>query len=120
MRNSAWAIYSAARATPRKAAAACLASRTAPCAPEPLQLASRGSGAQTYQQRITLNHYGQGWGVSGKCSCPVGFNCKHVASALLTLQSQQEQGVDLSPLIAARSIDFELDASAAPVPVHTS
>jgi non-specific serine/threonine protein kinase len=61
----------------------------------------RGSGAQTYQQRITLHHYGQGWGVSGKCSCPVGFNCKHVASALLTLQIQQEQGVDLSPLIVS-------------------
>ena len=61
----------------------------------------RGSGAQTYQQRITLNHYGQGWAVSGKCSCPVGFNCKHVASALLTLQTQQEQGVDLSPLIVS-------------------
>jgi non-specific serine/threonine protein kinase len=29
----------------------------------------------------------------------VGFNCKHVASALLTLQNQQDQGVDLSPLI---------------------
>jgi superfamily II DNA or RNA helicase len=61
----------------------------------------RGSGAQTYQQRITLQPYGQGWGVSGKCSCPVGFNCKHVASALLTLQTQQEQGVDLSPLIVS-------------------
>jgi len=61
----------------------------------------RGSGAQTYQQRITLHHYGQGWGVTGHCSCPVGFNCKHVASALLTLQTQQEQGVDLSPLIVS-------------------
>lgn len=61
----------------------------------------RGSGAQTYQQRITLHHYGQGWGVTGHCSCPVGFNCKHVASALLTLQQQQEQGVDLSPLVVS-------------------
>lgn len=59
----------------------------------------RGSGAQTYQQRITLKPYGQGWSVSGRCSCPVGFNCKHVASALLTLQNQQDRGVDLSPLI---------------------
>ena len=61
----------------------------------------RGSGSQTYQQRITLHHYGQGWGVTGHCSCPVGFNCKHVASALLTLQQQQEQGVDMSPLIVS-------------------
>ena len=61
----------------------------------------RGSGSQTYQQRITLHPYGQGWGVTGNCSCPVGFNCKHVASALLTLQTQQEQGVDLSPLIVS-------------------
>ena len=61
----------------------------------------RGSGSQTYQQRITLHPYSQGWGVTGNCSCPVGFNCKHVASALLTLQTQQEQGVDLSPLIVS-------------------
>ncbi|MDP3815258.1 DEAD/DEAH box helicase [Pseudomonas sp.] len=73
-----------------------------------LLLAScRGSGAQTYQQRITLKPYGQGWSVSGRCSCPVGFNCKHVASALLTLQSQQDQGVDLSPLIVPNQESIE-------------
>jgi non-specific serine/threonine protein kinase len=59
----------------------------------------RGSGAQTYQQRITLHPYGQAWNVSGHCSCPVGYNCKHVAAALLTLERQQRAGVDLSPLI---------------------
>ncbi|WP_296219338.1 SWIM zinc finger family protein, partial [Pseudomonas sp. UBA2684] len=59
----------------------------------------RGSGAQTYQQRITLYSTGRQWNVSGRCSCPVGFNCKHVAAALLTLETQQQAGVDLSPLI---------------------
>lgn len=59
----------------------------------------RGSGAQTYQQRITLYSTGRQWNVSGHCSCPVGFNCKHVAAALLTLETQQQTGVDLSPLI---------------------
>ncbi|MCU1715733.1 DEAD/DEAH box helicase [Pseudomonas sp. 5P_3.1_Bac2] len=60
----------------------------------------RGNERSAYQQRITLHPYGRGWGVTGNCSCPVGFNCKHVASALLTLQAQQEQGVDMSTLIS--------------------
>ena len=84
-----------------------------------LLLAScRGSGAQTYHQRITLKPYGQGWSVSGRCSCPVGFNCKHVASALLSLQHQQDQGVDLSPLIVPSPESIEqLVQDVQPTPV---
>ncbi|MDM8347349.1 DEAD/DEAH box helicase [Pseudomonas sp. sp1636] len=63
----------------------------------------RGSGARTYQQRIGLHSYPQGWSVNGQCSCPVGFNCKHVVAALLTLERQQLAGIDLSPLIETRA-----------------
>lgn len=39
---------------------------------------SNGRG-QTYRQSIVLEDR---W-ISGECTCPVGFNCKHVAAALL-------------------------------------
>ncbi|TWC28394.1 non-specific serine/threonine protein kinase [Pseudomonas sp. SJZ079] len=64
-----------------------------------LTASCQGSAAQVYRQRITLQPYGQGWGVSGRCNCPVGFNCKHVVAALLTLEAQQHSGADLSALI---------------------
>jgi len=78
----------------------------------------RGTGGRIYQQRITLNPYGQGWSVTGHCSCPVGFNCKHVASALLTLQRQQELGLDLTTLGAApREVREDRLAGIAPSPI---
>ena len=58
-----------------------------------------GNAERPYQQRITLHPYAQGWGVTGHCSCPVGFNCKHVAAALLTLEARQRSGEDLGSLI---------------------
>jgi SNF2 family DNA or RNA helicase len=62
-----------------------------------------GSAVNAYQQRIILQPTEQGWSVTGKCSCPVRANCKHVASALLTLQTLQERGEDLSSLIVNES-----------------
>lgn len=59
----------------------------------------RGSSRQTYQQRITLHPYGRKWSVTGHCTCPVGFNCKHVVAALLSLEARQRDGHDLSDLI---------------------
>ncbi|MEX6501355.1 DEAD/DEAH box helicase [Pseudomonas zhanjiangensis] len=80
----------------------------------------RGSGAQTYQQRITLHPYGQSWSVSGHCSCPVGYNCKHVAAALLTLEQQQQAGIDLSPLIVpSPQAEEQLIEGVKPQPVLT-
>ncbi len=52
----------------------------------------RGSGRQRYRQRIRLIDRGAHWDVDGRCSCPVGYNCKHVVAALLTLERQQQQG----------------------------
>lgn len=48
------------------------------------QLVSRCQGsASEYTQRIRLGRHGEP--VVGFCSCPVGYNCKHVVAALLQL-----------------------------------
>ncbi|WP_339510937.1 DEAD/DEAH box helicase [Pseudomonas sp. RL_15y_Pfl2_60] len=59
----------------------------------------KGSSGQIYQQRIKLFPTVHGWSINGHCSCPVGYNCKHVAAALLTLERQQKSAVDHSTLI---------------------
>ncbi len=43
----------------------------------------RGSGASPYRQVITLFERGGQVRVDGDCTCPVRYNCKHVAAALL-------------------------------------
>ncbi|MFY1018495.1 DEAD/DEAH box helicase [Ectopseudomonas khazarica] len=79
----------------------------------------RGSG-QTYQQRITLHPYGRKWSVTGHCSCPVGFNCKHVVAALLTLETMQKSGADLSELIVpSKEVAEQRLEGISPVPVLT-
>ena len=45
---------------------------------------SNGRGT-TYRQQISL---GDGW-LSGRCSCPVGHNCKHVAAVMTTWAAKQ-------------------------------
>ncbi|TBV03560.1 DEAD/DEAH box helicase [Phytopseudomonas dryadis] len=80
----------------------------------------QGSGEQAYQQRITLHPYGQGWGVTGHCSCPVGYNCKHVVAALLTLEARQRDGSDLASLIVpSREVQEQRLEGIRPQPVLT-
>lgn len=43
----------------------------------------RGSGNQSYAVIIDLIAEGNQVDIDGQCSCPVGFNCKHVAATLL-------------------------------------
>ncbi|HTZ72065.1 MAG TPA: SWIM zinc finger family protein, partial [Acetobacteraceae bacterium] len=44
----------------------------------------QGTQKKPYSQMIWLNRDKRGgWKVDGECSCPVGFNCKHVAAVLL-------------------------------------
>ncbi len=43
----------------------------------------RGSGAKQYQVHILIEDGPGGISVDGDCSCPVGFNCKHVVSTLM-------------------------------------
>ena len=50
----------------------------------------QGSGASTYEQGIELPVDRRlGLRVQGHCSCPVGFNCKHVAAALMAFEAHQ-------------------------------
>ncbi|MCC6002270.1 MAG: SWIM zinc finger family protein, partial [Pararhodobacter sp.] len=53
---------------------------------------SNGRG-QTYQQRIVLER----GIVDGTCSCPVGYNCKHVAAVLLTWAARADRQTDNAP-----------------------
>lgn len=73
----------------------------------------RGSGRQRYRQRIRLIDRGSHWDIDGRCSCPVGYNCKHVVAALLTLERQQAQGMSVpgtSPLPPPQIIDLPAQA----------
>lgn len=48
----------------------------------------RGSGANAYRVYIRLARRTEGKvTVSGECTCPIGFNCKHVVALLLSAQT---------------------------------
>ena len=47
----------------------------------------RGSAGQHYQQNIKLVIDGNDLRIFGRCSCPVGINCKHCVAALIQLQA---------------------------------
>ena len=54
-----------------------------------IQARVKGSGRATYEQTILLVRGPKGRLLpSGSCSCPVGFNCKHVAAVLFEYQEQ--------------------------------
>ena len=54
-----------------------------------IQARVKGSNRATYEQTIVLVRGPKGRLVpSGSCSCPVGFNCKHVAAVLFEYQEQ--------------------------------
>jgi len=48
-----------------------------------LVITSRVRGSYHYQQNILVEKLPSGIDVEGTCDCPVGYNCKHVVSALL-------------------------------------
>ena len=58
-----------------------------------------GSRGEPYDQTIELyrrdsewfewSEWGE-WGIEGFCSCPMGFNCKHVAAVLLFVEDNQQ------------------------------
>ena len=49
-----------------------------------------GSGWRVYTQKVVVKQEGQALNVSGYCSCPMDYNCKHVVAALLQYMSQQD------------------------------
>jgi hypothetical protein len=49
----------------------------------------QGSGRTPYKQVVQLHHGRDGrLSIMGSCTCPVGFNCKHVVAALLAHQAE--------------------------------
>ena len=66
-----------------------------------------GGGADSpYRQAIKLPGARNGVTVTGTCTCPVGYNCKHVAAALF---SYKEQTPATAPLADER-LPPEIDA----------
>lgn len=50
----------------------------------------RGSGRHTYRQEIAISATSRHLVIAGNCSCPVGFNCKHVAAVLIVHHRMQQ------------------------------
>jgi uncharacterized Zn finger protein len=48
----------------------------------------RGSAGETYRQIIEITGEDDDVSVDGECTCPVGYNCKHVAALLLQIFEQ--------------------------------
>lgn len=59
-----------------------------------------GSAGRVYQQNITLLPQNGYYDINGRCSCYVGYNCKHVVAALLTLEQLQQQSTAPETLAA--------------------
>jgi len=49
----------------------------------------RGSGRNRYEQDIFFVPKQGGLNIEGECSCPVGYNCKHVAAVVLEWQANE-------------------------------
>ncbi|MFC5472722.1 SNF2-related protein [Paraherbaspirillum soli] len=70
-----------------------------------------GSERQVYRQEILVSKFHAGAGIDGVCSCPVGFNCKHVAAVLIDFV----QGVSVPPLVTGNKSAAFNDLSAVPL-----
>ena len=49
----------------------------------------QGSGRRPYRQKIELVREANDWYVDGTCSCPMRYNCKHVACVLIAFEADQ-------------------------------
>ncbi|WP_303903682.1 DEAD/DEAH box helicase [Thiohalomonas denitrificans] len=58
---------------------------------------NRGSGRRVYDQTIEIQATFYGTSIEGFCSCPVGFNCKHVVAGCLAWQEQASAGAGMVP-----------------------
>jgi superfamily II DNA or RNA helicase len=59
-----------------------------------LQGEVRGSGGRLYRQQIEIEWARYGPSIDGECSCPVGYNCKHVAAVCLAWKASPEPAAD--------------------------
>ena len=73
-----------------------------------------GSGQSRYRQSVQLIHASTGrLSAAGSCTCPVGFNCKHVAAVLFEYQQRAPATVTspmLRPWVSATSRGGPVDA----------
>ena len=58
----------------------------------------QGSQHQRYHIHITVTTVHQKMTIEGYCSCPIGYNCKHVVAALLDVASQLKKTSSVSVL----------------------
>jgi superfamily II DNA or RNA helicase len=65
----------------------------------------RGSTGNSYQQVIRISPGQDGTRVDGSCTCPIGFNCKHVAAVLIS-------ALDTNSTIASRLAPYSAPAPA--------
>lgn len=64
-----------------------------------------GSGGRVYQCIVRVEMTSGTPELIGQCSCPVGFNCKHVVATLLVLAQRQPQTTPIAP---SDRLPFEL------------
>ena len=70
------------------------------------QINSRVRGNAIYSQEIHVSEFMDVIEIEGECSCPVGYNCKHVAAVLIALRDDGQT----QPLARQhRQIDFWLN-----------
>ena len=53
-----------------------------------LEASVEGSGGRVYDQRVCLKRHFTYLSLDGDCTCPVGYNCKHVVTACLGFQTR--------------------------------
>lgn len=71
----------------------------------------RGSGGRIYQCLIKVGRHRNGTPlVIGQCTCPVGYNCKHIAAVLLSLAQSTPLGAltTRSPDASAVQLPYQL------------
>jgi superfamily II DNA or RNA helicase len=68
-----------------------------------IETSCEGSAGHFYTQLIRLAP--KGLGVVGRCSCPVGFNCKHCVAAIAHLLSLPASGWQTVPPPSERLVD---------------
>lgn len=62
-----------------------------------LKSAVKGSGGKIYRQQISIDGAGDYLDISGACTCPVRYDCKHVAAVCLEYQVSQSKPVNIEP-----------------------
>ncbi|MEN8719817.1 MAG: SWIM zinc finger family protein, partial [Oceanococcaceae bacterium] len=95
--------------------------RAEPVAGGVLQVTSVTEGEQSYTQKIEVRDDGRRVLVSGDCSCPVGFNCKHVVASCLALAQEMASGEGVfGQSRTERWLEALTEAASAPAPPRSA